>query len=439
MLEALSQFTHFDVKNGIILSFINKGNLLDEGKIMDVRGISAKIKAWGSDNLLPARRDSMLMESNIVGELISTKRDLLIGQGLMAYMEEFTDKGKERIPVPITPQIEDWIGKSNFEQDYLDGAVLNYFKHANIFAEFTMIKTGEMSSITSRDAKYMRAAEQVAGLIPGYFRCSDWKETISPAKNPAVYTPAYDPGRKLPKFIYHIGNNVFHDGYYFHPAYWGGEEWIDVANMIPVFHKYNMQNGYSPRFHIKVPADYFVDMKSYKLAASDPDKLKECLDEAGKKKQKFIDDLNLFLAGNDNSGRAVFTTTTFDEFRKVWSGIEIEPITFDMKDSALLDLFEKSNQANISAQGFPSALAGIDTQGKLSSGSEIRNILMYYIISKLPRPRRDVLRPFELMLKMNGWYDPKVKYTFEDILITKLDQNKSGVQPVMDGAAEAEK
>lgn len=434
-MEKYSDLTYFDTKQGVLLSFTSSGVFSDIGEVSKAANIPTKIKYWGDDNLLPLRRELMLMESNIVGQLISKKRDILLGQGIMPYKEVFENGNKEIIPLQMDPKIQEWIDESNYNEKYEDEAVLNFYKHANVFAEVVMNKAGGVFSITCHDSKYVRAAEKMKGKIPAYYVCADWKKKIDDKDNPLFVVPAYDPEKNQPKFMLHLGDNIFHDGYYFHPAYWGGEEWIDLANLIPIFHKANIKNGYTLRWHIKIPKDYFLDRVAYNQITGDEEK-KKCIQNAEAAKQKFLDDMNNFLAGENNAGRAIYTVEDFDVMLKEWKGIKVEPIEFDMKDESLLKLFETSDRANIAGQGLPPTLAGIETQGKLSSGSDIRNSLMYYIISSLFRPRRILLKPFEMMLKLNGWYDPAVKYTFEDVLITKLDENKSGVQPINNGSNE---
>lgn len=419
-------------------TFADIGDVSTHYAVKDNTVPEHRIKNWGGDNRLPLRRELMLMDSNIVGALISKKCDILAGQSMEAETYEYTDDGK-KIPklIPIPDPVNTWIRKSRFRKRYLNNAIINYYKHANVFVEFMMAKDGKVLYMKVHDCKYVRAAEKVNGYIPGFYIMADWEraeteKSVGVEENKIYYIPNIpedwtpDSNVKLPdQFMVHFGDSFFHDGYYYHPTYWGGKEWIETANFIPRWHKANVDNGYTPRFHIKVPKDYFLDKNKLSMAKT-ADEIAACVSSAQIAQQKFIDNFNKFLAGIQNAGRALVTTEDFDPLMKQFKGISIEPINYEMKDEALLKLFDSSNDANITAQGFPRALAGIDTQGKLSAGAEIRNILAYYIISELPRRREDILDPFDIMLMINGWYDPKIKYTFEDILITKLDENKSG-------------
>lgn len=404
----------------------------DEGGVTSHKGVPHMIKYWGNDNELPYRREKMIKASNIVGTLLSSKRDLLIGQGITAYRETFVngEKGREYIPIPDA--VQDWLDESQFEERYLHKAVLNYFMHANVFCEFMKSKTGNILYLTCHESKHTRAAKKQNGRIPEYYVCADWYDRLDGKLNPVSIVPnikdAFNGINDLPsKFMYHFGDIGLNDGYYYHPNYWGGKDWIMLANDIPVFHKHNIRNGYTPRFHITAPKGYFLDKQKMQRAMTE-EAQQECINSAMAAQQKFINDFNKFMAGIQNAGRALFTTDDFEPLTREYRGIKIEAIKYDMQDKALLDLFDKSNDANISAIGLPPTLAGINTAGRLSAGSEIRNLLMYFIIKELPRPRKDILKPFVLALKLNGLHDPTIKYTFEDILITKLDENKSGIK-----------
>jgi hypothetical protein len=384
------------------------------------------------------------MGSNIVGELINTKRDLLLGKGLMAYTEIIEGEGakqqKYKVPVSIPDQIMDWIDRADLYERYLNPAATNYTKHANYLADLNRNRlNGKILYIENIDCKYWRSQEKIEGKVPGYF-IGEWDlfnpdEAGKIDKDRFKFRSAWDgkvDDNRQPAFSLHGGDDLFHDGYYYHPAYWGGEEWINLANEIPVFHKHNLKNGYAIRFHVKIPSGYFLDKGKLNAARTEEDRT-ACFDAEKQSKKNFIDFMNKFLAGNQNSGRAIYTDNTFDPILKQYNGIEIEEVKYDMKDKSLLDLFDKSNDANITAQGFPRALSGIETQGKLSSGSEIRNIYNFYVETKLHRRRQDILKPFILMLKMNGWYDPKVKWTFEDTILQKLDENPQATTPAIEG------
>jgi len=384
-----------------------------------------EIAFWGSDNQLPQRREALVKDNNIVPELIKTKRDLILGSGLYFYNEimENGQEREERIDAPN--QILDWLEMNEWD-DYAECSAGEYVKHGNTMTEFIANRahTG-IARMHNKGCKYIRAQKQNAqGLIGNYFYHGSWGKVTTdiPQRIPTYNRFLTD--RVQTKSIFHTGDKLFHDGYYFYPTYWGGKQWIKTSNNIPIFHQHNLENGYNIRYHIKMPYDYHLDRAKYNEG---DDKVKEqCIKDAKTADQAFIDKMNKFLAGMKNSGRAVFTKFKHN-MEKAYPGIVIEPIQADLKDEALLKLFDKSNDANISAQGIHPTLASIQTQGKLSSGSDIRNSLLLFLATKVANPRRLLLRPLKIVQKVNGW-DPTIKFGFKDKLITKLDDNPNGMQ-----------
>lgn len=402
-----------------------------------------KVKAWGKRNDLPFYRDQILSDNNVIPELLSTKRDIALGAGLMCYREVFED-GKKVISYEAIPdEIQEWLDESEFEDKYIDPAFLQWYKHAIIFPEFIANGKGGIASVMCKDAKYMRLQEKVDGVIKGAVYNPRWRMKFDEDEKiagKAVYIPMYNGTGKQAKFMYVIKDNVFDDGYYPTPAYWGGREWIRVSNAIPIYHEANIENGYSIRFVISYPEGYFLNKYEYESAnhSNDVTKIQECLDKERNAKQQFINKMNSLLAGAKNGGRAIFIEKQLNELKTEYVGVEVTPITFDMKDDALLKLYTATNQANISGQGIPATLANIQTEGKLGTGSEKRNDFLFYVITKTPRPRKMILKVFDLVCKLNGWKEKYkgLKWTFEDYSITKLDEDKSGKAPMNEGGTQ---
>lgn len=440
-MQVVTDIISFQAEEGKTKTMMLSNDRKDIGNIIQLSSDvldGKRFKQWGSKNDLPEYRENMLMDSNIMGELIDTKRNIALGNGLKAYKEVIEDGVTKRIDMDIPGEIKQWLRDSEFYENYLDAAFLQWYMHANVFAEFVLTKAGKVHSVQLKNCRYIRAVEKVNGRIPGYIYSTKWSDANN--KNREINTdkmefiPAYNPNRPVAKFMLHISDNVFHDGYYGMPAYWGGVEWIRVSNSIPVFHEANLRNGYNIRFLVKYPEGYFLNKYEYDIAAGDVTKQQECLDKEREAKVEFIQRINDLLSGQENAGRAVFVEDMLNQITSEYTGITITPIEFDMKDKALLELYEKTNQANISAQGIHPTLANIESQGKLSSGSEMRNAFLFYVLTKAPRPRRQVLKTLDVIMKINGWDKkyPEMMWTFQDFQITKLDDDKSGVKTIED-------
>jgi hypothetical protein len=395
-------------------------------------GNAYEIFTWGSKNDLPTFRETMIMDNNIIGEMINTKRSIILGQGLMVYKEIYKDGTKIIEPVEMPAEIADWMEEAEIFDKYLEPAANELFLHANIFASL-LPQNGKIAKMMVYKCRYTRAhIRQVNKPIPSYI-IGNWDKRQKPTDHIIQAKITAIPNDRA-EFIIHTGDKLFHDGYYCHPSYWGGQEWIDLSNQIPKFHKANIANGYSPRFHVQIPRAAFLDQNAYLAARADNNKVavQKCIDDEQSKKQSFINSMNQLLAGKENSGRAIYSYFELNEEGKKMDGVTIEPIKFDMQDEALLKLFEKSNQANISAQGIHPTLANIESQGKLSSGSEMRNAFEFYVKIKSRLPREIILKPLRHVWKVNGWRERyrDLHLGFEDIVLTSLDDNKSGSEKV---------
>jgi len=404
----------------------------NSGKAMKINygeGKSAEIWSWGSNNLLPQEREELVLDNNIVPELIATKRDITVGGGLMCYRERFERDadGKTR---RIVEEVECPQGAKDFfdrvdETEYLLRSARNLIFHANTFTEFVRDLRGGIHSIKAFQARQVRPEKQKDGRIARWYVSGSWKEYRRPEYTP-VAVDAYRPAQMQKKFMLHCMDDILCDDYLGIPTWWGDRAWIECANAIPIFHINNLRNGYTIRWHIEIPRDYFLDNTAMQSNKDQRDAAKRREDEARK---TFLERLNEFLAGFEQAGRAIVTEYEINrQLGKEFPGIKITPLNVDLKDGALLALFDKSNDANISAQGIHPTLAAIQTQGKLSSGSEIRNAFNMYVAIKTPVKRALLLKPIELVHKINQWGDG-IKWGFRDIEITTVDETPSGMQP----------
>ena len=397
----------------------------------------AKIWSWGKNNLLPQEREALVLDNNIVPELMATKRDITIGGGLMWYTERF-EGGKriiEEVEAPAAAkEFFDAMPEKNGGQDleaYLLKTCRNAIFHANTFSQVVETFGDKVDSLLALECRHLRPEKMDrGGNVRRWFWSGNWKEYRKEDYRP-VALPAYIPGRRQPaRYVLHSMDDLLSDEYLGIPTWWGGRAWIECANAIPIFHISNLRNGYTIRWHIEIPKDYFWDYTAPQQTQPQKDQARQKETQA---RQEFLTRLNLFLAGYEQAGRALITDYEINKAAgKEFPGIKITALNVDLKDKALLELFEKSNDANISGQGIHPTLAAIQTQGKLSSGSEIRNAFTMYVAIKAPVKRSLILKHLQYVQRVNGW-DQNVKMGFRDIEITKLDENPAGRQEVAVG------
>jgi hypothetical protein len=414
----------------------------DIGKLRSISttGATIQIKTWGNDNQLPVRREELIDSSNIVPSLLSTKLNITVGGDLFAYRERYQDNGKGE-----TRRIVDEVQMPSAQEDFFDACRENryfdiaggqFFKHGNIFTEMIPAKAASIfgkeqyiASLKGHEAKFIRAERQnTEGVIENYyFRGNAWGKTGPdrdfPIKRIRTFNPKGDMNRPS---LYHTGESLLKlDDYYYSPVWWGARQWISLANIIPQFHQANLRNGYTIRFHIRIPKNYFDDPE-WRSGATSTQKV-EYEKTRKQRKEAFLKTLNEFLTGVEQTGRAIVTEYVVDAVKGQFPGVEIIPIEVNLQDKALLDLFEKANQASMAAMQLHPTLSNIETAGKLSSGTEIRNAYLMYIGIQTAMPRRTILEPVYAAAKVNGW-DRTLKYGFRDAELTKLSEDKSGMK-----------
>lgn len=441
---ALGPKTYYLKQGEAVVSFTGQlADDFDKGKLQAVAKPDGSgmvdIMSWGKNNDLPQVREGLASDNNIVPALIEKKRNIITGNGFYAYtkrrekqadgtMKTFQDE------VDIPAEAQEFFDRVDIDA-FMGAAGGELMKHSLYIPEFVRDKGGRIFNMSVQECKYMRAGRKDRlGNISRWYWSGFWGKTqtgnslIRKEDRIVREMPIYaGEEAKQGRFIQPQGDYLFNDGYYPIPTWWGGWEWVELANCIPQFHKANLQNGYNIRWHIEMPADYFLDYEAYNACATEEDKAK-VLATAQEKEQAFMDDVNQFLAGLANAGRALFTKYELDKaIGKDYPGIKITALNYDMKDKALLDLFDKSNTAGISAQGLHPTLAGIETQGKLASGTEIRNAFLMWLIINSYQPRRKMYKPVELVKKVNGW-PAEVFYAIRDFEMTALSEDKSGMQ-----------
>lgn len=430
-------------QNAAIVSFSALPNTatIDAGKVSTVsvpnENRSVKIMSWGESNNVPQYREECITGNNIVPALIERKRNIICGQGWYAYQQKFIDDGsgqmkEDRDEVPMPPEAEMFFKKFKKDSRQLVGELL---KHNLAMPEFVRFaRDGQrIKSVKALKTKHVRAGKKNAeGDIDTWYWGNCWiKSTKLPLEDRKIRElPVYTPEatKKQPRFVLPLLDDLFDDEYYPIPAWWGGRHWITLSNIIPLFHEANLKNGGAPRFNIVIPHDYFYDYEAMN-GVSTAEERAVLVTEYEAREKAFIDDVTKVLTNVSKAGRIITTKSELVEVmgKSYDKRIQIEEIKYDMRDEALIKLFEASNVANISAQAIHPTLANIETAGKLSSGTEIRNAYLMYLIIAAPVYRDMLQEVVDLVKRENGWPE-EIHYAIRDAELTTLAENPAGVQ-----------
>ena len=107
---------------------------------------AARVRAWGKNNDVPQIREQIVGDNNIVGALISTKRNIALGAGLQPYRERWDPDAGEggkyiREPVEIWPEAAEFIEAVDLDA-VLQCAARNYYLHGQYVAEIIRTRAG---------------------------------------------------------------------------------------------------------------------------------------------------------------------------------------------------------------------------------------------------------------------------------------------------------
>jgi hypothetical protein len=270
-----------------------------------------------------------------------------------------------------------------------------------------------------------------AGTIVNYFwRGDGWikradEKRIFIAHQLTAYDPMLGDLQDPNGFLYHTGDSLFTDEYYFIPTWEGSHKWIQLAGIIADFHQANLKHGYTIRYHVEINSDLLDDGAND--PNYDPTQTEDKAEKRETEKQAILQSVNDFLAGHDKAGRAVISEFRIDHNGKEINDLKITPMKVDLKDSALLELWVKANEAMMSGFQVHPVLANIETQGRLSSGTEMRNAYLMWLAIHGSTYRDILLEPYYLAKRLNGW-NPKLKFGFRDAVLTTLATNPTGTK-----------
>lgn len=373
---------------------------------------------WGKNNLLPQEMTDLVVKNHLKPKLITEESNYLHGAGLRIFKKTIVN-GKEKIEPAEHPEIQAFLDAFDSDE-YIEQAIHNYVMTSNVFTQLVFDIKGRVVSLSCKDSTDVRAEiiDPTIGQIRNYGICPDWSKGLSD-KNPLIILPAYQADINQATAIYHGRKRQMGQKYYSYADWWGTETWTNVSNLIPLFHKNGLGNGYNLKYLIKVPNTYFSGKSTSE-------------EELKKEKEKLRDSMDEKLAGAEKNEMNIFTTYDVGPSGQPQAGIMIETIGRTDSDKAYIELDKQANANQALGHNISPSLAGIATGEKLGgSGSEMRIASQLHIAQKTPKPRQILLKPFEIAKKRNGW--PKEFYiAFADIEITSLDQNPTGTNGVVD-------
>jgi hypothetical protein len=387
---------------------------------------------FDSKNQEPLKLLNLLLENNIAIPILTTKARFIAGKGIITYVEKVDDAGKKSLVVLQIPEIAKFLKDNNIAEIFFNAAK-DIQILGNGFIEGIWSRDGKkVVGLHHRDSTYARLGERnKKGYSDYIYLCGDWKnpilkgddnDNVVAVRSYIPFDQTWDTSEEItswknamqPSMMFHLKDYMPGFPNYSPPCWFGTKDWIELANLIPIWHKEGIKNGWNIRFLIEVSDAYFDGVPPEEL-----NREREAL-------QKAIDDC---LAGEKNVSKSMFFPMPHNLFTDK-GVIRITPVPFDLHDDAFTTLFTHSNTATTSGFTLPPALAGIEQSGGISSGAEMEHAYNIWIHGHAPQYRTPLIDVLNKIAKINGWdvAYPGLTFGVENIELTTLDKNPTGIQ-----------
>ena len=415
------------------------------------------------ENCIPENIVKEVDSSGVAKRAIAFRSAALLGRGLRAGIVAGVDPktGDEIIePVELSkyPEVEDFMYENDNLTRFYTEFLLDLTGFRNCFPERILSKDGKKIKQwvhqESCDCRFKQMNEK--GVIDTVYLSKLWSATsdqfVKYKKSLTTSTsgkhnlnhidgvylkqlPAldmYDPvqslrglaGSKKRNFILPVNMPSFNKTYY-QLAEWDGARysgWLQIASKIPSMLMALYENAFNLLWHIEIPETYF--------AKKFGDEVWEGMDKEKRDaaRMEVLQNMSKYLAGEDNTGKALITYFDIDRQTKQELGhVKITPLEKKVNVEKELMTSAVANSETLFAFGVDPTLMGASMpggglySGGSGSGSDKREA--WLIFDNLLYPERQIaLEPLKLTQRYNGW-DKKLRFYFASIVLTTLDKN----------------
>lgn len=382
-----------------------------------------EVEPWGIRNWLPQEILRVVSDHAFLPGLLNVKTILAIGQGIQMYERRQTDDGVINIPV-LDDEIEDWLEQINIKKFLWESAPDVSHWAGNFSQIITNRRGNEVRNLVRIDVTNCRIDQAMEHC----FAYETWEDILIHKNYEKLPLHQYK-NRRQRNFVVQAKNTYPGSSYYpVNPA-WGAKNWIQIANQIAIFKLASIRNGFSIKYHVKIPVDYFEITYPEGMTFEKDGKLVENIHTYRQKKElELYANLNKYLSGAKNANKLVTSRTWIDPAtgEKV-TGLEIDAIEDKFKYDAFLDDLTASDTRIISSQNFFPSIAGIKTINKLGGGgSETRND--YNIASQVltTQPQDMILEPIGIAKNITFPEKKKIHIGFKALELATTDLVKSG-------------
>jgi hypothetical protein len=212
--------------------------------------------------------------------------------------------------------------------------------------------------------------------------------------------------------------------YYGLPAWWSIflSGWYDFACAIPEFKKALIRNSMVIKYHVKIREGFWDKLFNSEGITEQPLKVA--------RKRKFLEDMNKFLSGAENSGKSFISEFIYDKVKGVEEqDIIIAAVPNGLSDGQYIEDSEEASNVIYSATGVHPSIIGA-SPGKSTSinGTEAREL--FIIKQAMTKPIRDALTmPLYIAKVINKW-PADIHFMIPNIVLETIDKGTGATKQI---------
>lgn len=383
-----------------------------------------------------------------VGSNIEFKNKVIYGDGVMVY-RKYRDPStgkivKEEVLPEEYPEIFEFIENNNYSlirHEIANDLAIFYDSYVEYL--FDSNNPPKLVQVKSKEATCSRISkiDEKTGKSEWHGYSAEWHKG---SPDDVIATPLLDRQSslrdmkirmgKLPNkdgkneivkernFIHNIRINTPGRFYYSRPYWWSvfASGWYDFSSAIPVYKKALIKNQMTLRYVIYIK-DTFWD-KLYKAKGLTTD------EEKAQCREDFLKEMNDFLAGEENAGKAFVAEFRYDKIKGFEDkDIIISALTNQQIGGEYIEDSEEVSNTICYAMGVhPSIIGASPGKGKSINGTEAREL--FTIEQALMKMYQDAtLEPLYFAKAINDW--PKdIYFSITNCQLTTLDQGTGAVK-----------
>lgn len=374
---------------------------------------------WGHNNRLPLEMIDYIETTGILSGIIDHQARLAIGHGVKwAFTKDNVDGSKEIVEIANIPEINEFmLWNNSFFHEF--ALMKDQIGFANAVVRYALNDSKDkIVSFQRDDVTEMRYKKMNnSGVIEKIFLSAQWDKVSKVDGKTLIDVPLLDHRmpyadlvrRKstLSKFATTFRYPSWGKKYYSSPLWWANLSWVKIARSVPGMKAHMYENAMRPKYIITIYEEFWDKVFITNSSEGSKTWADYSEDEIQEKKNEVYDQIDKYLSGEENAGKAIFTDGTFDKV----SGKEIKYITIEAiedttKDGGYLpDSAAANSEVAFSMRYNPAILGATMPSGPYTNsqgGSSVRESVAIQVISHEPE-RQNILGVYRLIRDFNKW------------------------------------